>query len=541
MKITSIIVENYRSIKRVEITPNQFNIFVGQNNHGKTNFFEAIEWFFSGMRKGESIEDIAHFKKIENTPKVRITFSGAQEAAEKMKHEANATKIKKALSGADAVVIERRGAEKQRIFEVNNKEVSPGTGFDNALNDFLPRFEYISARKFYDEVGKFGKTTPVGIMLSGVLETILEKDQKYQEFRDKFQQLFQNEDSQVRIELDSLGDKVQVYLSKQFPDCSSVKFKVAEPLFEDLLKNFETTVHDGVETTANEKGDGMQRALMLSIIQAYADFRREQEDIGKSFLFLIDEAELHLHPTAQRALKKALVDLSIQGDQVLINTHSSVLVTDKLDYQNLYCVKKSEHITCVDPMDSELDKLAVIYDLLGGSPSDLLLPNNFLIVEGQSEFHFISEVIKRFYPDKVALQIIFASGGYIQQHRSFDAIHKVYNPLWLRPIYKDIAVILCDKPKTDDQQSKLKQFRINYPILDTEPVKLLVLPTHTLEEYYPAPWKKTEQEIAAMSRENDKVDLAKECAAAITQDQFESEMTIVFNSLKVAWDLAYKN
>lgn len=54
----------------------------------------------------------------------------------------------------------------------------------------------------------------------------------------------------------------------------------------------------------------MQRALMLSIIQAYADFRREREMAGKNFLFFIDEAEIHLHPTAQRNLKEALLSLS---------------------------------------------------------------------------------------------------------------------------------------------------------------------------------------------------------------------------------------
>lgn len=125
-----------------------------------------------------------------------------------------------------------------------------------------------------------------------------------------------------------MGDKVRINLEKQFPDCTKVKFEVTQPIFEDLLKNFETSVDDGVETLASEKGDGMQRALMLAIIQAYAEFRKQNEDIGKSFLFFIDEAELHLHPTAQRKLKNVLLELCEGLDQVFINTHSSVLVAD---------------------------------------------------------------------------------------------------------------------------------------------------------------------------------------------------------------------
>ena len=32
-----------KGIKEANITPSQFNIFVGQNNHGKTNLFEALD------------------------------------------------------------------------------------------------------------------------------------------------------------------------------------------------------------------------------------------------------------------------------------------------------------------------------------------------------------------------------------------------------------------------------------------------------------------------------------------------------------------
>ncbi|MCM5530321.1 ATP-binding protein [Parasegetibacter sp. NRK P23] len=163
------------------------------------------------------------------------------------------------------------------------------------------------------------------------MSNYLGKNSQYKSFQEKFTELFEDEKSDVKIEFDNLGNKVKLHLEKQFPDTTKVKFEVTPPVFEDLLKNFDTTVDDGVETTASEKGDGMQRALMLAIIQAYAEFRRQNEDIGKSFLFFIDEAELHLHPTAQRNLKNVLLELSITMDQVFINTHSSVLVADEHD------------------------------------------------------------------------------------------------------------------------------------------------------------------------------------------------------------------
>jgi len=105
----------------------------------------------------------------------------------------------------------------------------------------------------------------------------------------------------------------------------------------------------------------MQRAIMLSIIQAFADYRKEQLG-GGSFLFLIDEAELHLHPSAQRALKRALIDIS-KTDQVLVNTHSSVFVVDSHENQKIFKVEKIERVSEVKEVD-ELDKVNIVFDLL---------------------------------------------------------------------------------------------------------------------------------------------------------------------------------
>lgn len=50
MKICCIKVDNYRSIKHVDLKLSKFAVFVGQNNHGKTNFFEAIQWFYTAKK-----------------------------------------------------------------------------------------------------------------------------------------------------------------------------------------------------------------------------------------------------------------------------------------------------------------------------------------------------------------------------------------------------------------------------------------------------------------------------------------------------------
>lgn len=162
----------------------------------------------------------------------------------------------------------------------------------------------------------------------------------------------------------------------------------------------------------------MQRALMLAIIQTYADYRRENENI-KNFIFLIDEAELHLHPTAQRKLKNSLIELSNQGDQIIITSHSSVLIADDFDKQSCFKVEKNDKVTDIKSILGT-EKKDVVYDLLGGSPADLLLPRNFLLVEGTSDKLFIDKIIQNFYSDKPIIQVVPVWGDIEKTERVLD-------------------------------------------------------------------------------------------------------------------------
>jgi len=540
MKITKIRIENFRSIKHSEFDVTDFNIFVGQNNCG--NFFESIEFFFTGIKSSVDINGLKYKRNSDLEIIVEIDFSGAQEGASKMINEKNKTTILKALGESDIVSFCRSSNEpKKRTMLIDGNEVKPGTGFDAALNDFLPKFEYINTKQYYDSVAKYAKTTPMGIMLSGVLSTILEGNPLYKEFQEKFKELFENDDSEIKAEFDRIGNKVKTYLEKQFPDCTKVRFEVSIPVFDDLLKNFDTSIDDGIETLAEEKGDGMQRALMLAIIQAYADFRKQSEDKGKTFLFFIDEAELHLHPTAQRNLKNVLQSLAQETDQVFINTHSSVFVADNLEYQRIFKVEKNDGVTLIDKV-TDFEKPYVVFELLGGSPSDLLLPRNFLIVEGQSEFELLTRIIKRFYHDRPNIQIIKASGDIDQAERTINAIEKVFTPL-NASIYKEKTILLLDQP-SEQTKGGVEQFKANNKNIVSNN-QLYILDKRDIEQCYPdhpcatyTNWKKSQEETDLMNGKKKK-QLAKHVGEFITKEQFEDNLKTCFEALSQCWEKSY--
>lgn len=531
MKISSIRVENYRSLKSIQIDTSRFTIFVGQNNHGKTNLFEAIEWFYQAK---SSPEDYFFNRDSGNRIVVEITFDEVEETdIEKLTTEASKTKIRGILGESKSFMVQKTSSDHKRKYFVDGEDKGNPTGLDSAINEFIPKLEYVNTRIRLDDVSKYKDKNPIGLMLSGVLTAIVENSAEYLGFKEQFAKLFDSADSEVRQELDKLSAQVEIYLQKQFPDGTKVKFGVNPPQFGDLLKSFETTVDDGIETKAEDKGDGMQRAIMLSIIQAFADYRKAQTG-GGSFLFMIDEAELHLHPSAQRALKRALIDICAT-DQVLVNTHSSVLVVEDSPEQKLFRVEKLQGITSISEVDA-LEKIDVVFDLLGGSPTDLLLPRNFLIVEGKSDYVFLSEIIKRFYSDEFkGIKILFSGGDIDMQEGDLLAVHHLFKPLAGadNPIYKDKAIVVIDKPN-NAQQNKYQQFREGYPYL-FENNQVHELDVETLEEYYPSAHKKGRGEVP-----NDKkVAYARAVARAISKEEFEAGMPKLLVALNAAKDKSF--
>ena len=536
MVIKTIKITNFRSIHECGIDLDLFNIQVGQNNHGKTNYFEAIRWFFNGFLSKESLRDMVT-QGSSGDVTVEITFSGLQDAIENMTNAAKKTAMQNIFSNnQDEIVIRRTTAvndgKKRQLLKPDATWHDP-MGVDKTWGDLLPKLEYVDTQTRASEINGYTKKSPITEMLSGILGAIIESDPNYRDFTQKFRELFGNDDSQIKVELDNLGEKIKVYLQKQFPDGNGVTFDIEAPVFEDLLKNFSTKIDDGVITNIEDKGDGMQRALMLSIIQAYADYRRDN-NISRKFIFLIDEAELHLHPRAQRALKRALHEIAENGEQVLINTHSSVLISDN-DETRIFKVMKSDGITDVQRV-KESDKSYIIYDLLGGSPLDLLLPRNYLIVEGASESKFIRIIIERFYGAEFAdIFVLAAEGDINRQSRSMAAINHVFLPI--KPIYSGKTVILCDKPRSSQQQTDFEQFCNSYSLIADE--DYFVLTESSLEAYYPEPWRKTEAEIEVMQQNRLKVSYAEEVARAITKNQFESDMPAVHDALMKSRDRAF--
>ena len=538
MRIESIRIKNFRSYEDTKLDCSPFNILVGRNNHGKSNFIEALEWFYTGKSAPNEIQR----NGSNNEPiEVEVTFSNVQEGLEGISNTANQQKIRNIINEHDVLRVRRSSfsdPKKREIFDPSREDwqVQP-CGADSTFNNCIPRFEFVQTTKNLREVAAYKSTSPIGQLLSGLLQSALNKDDssEFKDFLEKFDALFGDEDphtgnpSQVRAALNEIGNSVKEHLANQFPDCRDVSFDITPPEPEDLLKGYRTTLDDGVITSAEEKGDGMQRALMLAIIKAHADFRRE-DAVGRSFIFFIDEAELHLHPTAQRQLKESLLELAQTQDQVFITTHSSVFIADTHEGQSLFSVTKEDGITNIAPIKNKADLQNTVFELLGGSPADLLLPPNFLIVEGPSEVALLEGLLRKFYNNKPNIQIIPARGDDEAIRNQYDAVNKILSIPDGKAVYGNKIVVLLDEPDADKTE-RFENFKQNNSELESSD-RLFVLPKKNLEDYYPS-------QLNTSCPRSDKVKKAKWMAKKLTKEQFENDMKIVFEAVSKCWDLAF--
>jgi putative ATP-dependent endonuclease of OLD family len=94
-----------------------------------------------------------------------------------------------------------------------------------------------------------------------------------------------------------------------------------------LLTTPQLFANDGFRNIVANKGHGLQRAIIFSILRCYSELvTGVGEKRKKSMIFAVEEPELYMHPQAQRTLRRVFRDLARQGDQALFSTHSSLLL-----------------------------------------------------------------------------------------------------------------------------------------------------------------------------------------------------------------------
>jgi ABC-type multidrug transport system ATPase subunit len=198
----------------------------------------------------------------------------------------------------------------------------------------------------------------------------------------------------------------------------------------------------------------------------------------KNNIILLDEPEVHLHPSGIRDLRDEILKIA-EGNIVFVSTHSIYLV-DKLSLDRHYKVSKEKSLTSIKQIEKNNPyEEEVIYEALGTSVYEHIQPN-MIVFEGKTDKDMFDVFSKKF---KTVFQPV--SIGSI----SADGVDKIpqYTKFIDGKFVKGYFVLYSDKDgkrikkailENSDTFTEANTFEIN-DLLETNKAA-------TLEDLYPA-------------------------------------------------------
>jgi hypothetical protein len=440
VKVRKLKVLNFRSLKEVDISLGDCTTLIGRNNTGKSNILHAIRLLLEGG-KGDVKETDLWDK---GAPiEIRATLDGVA-AYLPLSAEKHRTKIESYVSDDRLTIAKFYGSEDQesgKTYLVDPTSGKPGlpTGIDAALKQILPEPIMIESLADTSEQAAMKSTTAVGKIFDKVVDAIgaRAKPDLDRAFKSANSLLNVTEEGDARVdEIRAIESDITRYVQVNFPDCKAL-VRIGLPTLEDILKGVSIDLDDGRVTPFFLKGQGLQRALYLSLFRTLADRVREVKGQGVSrpFILLIEEAELFLHPTAQGQMRAALETIGA-AQQVVFSTHSPLMASPK-SLRDVILVKKdpeSKQTLIPEPKDLPEADEKLFLDITNlERASRLFFADRVMLVEGRSDSCLCGAIARRlrvpgYDPERFAF---VETGGKSRMSTFQDILKSMGQEVWV--------------------------------------------------------------------------------------------------------------
>lgn len=331
-------IRGYSTETSIELSP-ATNYFVGENNSGKSSILDAISYLRNDTKTPEETFTIgigesyveAGLSFAPNEAK-EILGEDYKKLENFFSHTNNRETLHIRRQSYDETVTNSKTGRSSKITTKSilirnpeTKEFENPTGIA-ALIQRLFDICFIYADEQVANHADMAKTKTLGKLISEQL-TSIEEGVPWQQYMASHAALFESTGAgTVQEQLQTTAERVSALMSEQYGD-TSITFAFTPPEAHALLKSGHVFISEPQETIAEipleNKGTGMQRAFMLALLQVVAETSKE----GPSgMVYGLDEPETWLHPRAQLQLSKALPQLSANGRQILICSHSPYML-----------------------------------------------------------------------------------------------------------------------------------------------------------------------------------------------------------------------
>lgn len=344
MKIKTIIIHNFRSIKEQKFYLKDYSLLVGANNSGKTNIIDSLRIFYDKLKFNK--DDFPKFKLDEEESWIEIEFNLNTDEFENLKdiykQKDNSLKVRKYFKSPSQS--NRVKANQSNIYGYENGNLSDNLfyGAKNISEAKLGDVIYIPDVAKVDEYTKLSGPSAFRDSLNFVIKKVIKNspsfsllNKSFSEFNTKFKAETSNDGISLLEFINDINNEIIDWNISFGLDINEIK---EDEIIKNLISYYleEKNLDDRLDI--NSFGQGLQRHLIYTLIKLSVKYKekptkKDKKEFSPDFtLILFEEPEAFLHPSQQEILNSNLSDIaSEENHQVLISTHSSHFVSKNID------------------------------------------------------------------------------------------------------------------------------------------------------------------------------------------------------------------
>lgn len=420
MRIARVHIENYRSIKKLDIYPSNYCALIGENNAGKSNVLRAVNlvlgelWptdrtftqddFYNQDTSRDIIIQVYFDEPIDAWRNMSIKVHGFELRGKAYKRSHRG--MPKGTLAADYNCINASGETIKYPAEPLQEGKQARIWYDlkvsRELKEHLP-FLYIDILRDYHRQEP-GYRWSVLRKLLNVVNTELahdktqfkvltpageEKMTRKEAFEYKLREAYNYLQMPELMEIEArINQNTRDEMGLDQEDIS-IHFAPYDPV--DVYKNLQMFVEQmGISTSAERVGAGMQSAIVTAIFRTYEEMKKD------GAVFAIEGPEMFMHPQKERYFHEVLHSIST-NNQVFLTTHSR-------EFLNIYhpeevCLIRrnqtegTKAVICPEQKITEAVKNELkLLNYFDTERNELFFAKGLILVAGSTEKHFISYI-----------------------------------------------------------------------------------------------------------------------------------------------------